>query len=795
MTEIMKNLQKTFLFTFVLLLTLSGCIGQKGEKKADCAANQSFDQRSRQCVGAQKPPQPLLDDITIFEDQGAQTITLSYTDPNGSEANSCRVNFADDNVWLRAPEWDNAAARASQAHSYGFTAANSISPGLFPVQRGNAFAQEAIANASRLNAAAARTNAQMVQSIRLVADSVRQIGNIALGIPDSIVQARGADAIAEAVKMDQLAVLLENMCSCVGGICKTVAVPDKNWFGDVGFSYTISDSFGTGPTEQVTLSVQSMNDTPHPQPQDVNDDESRTSAPINIVFTVNAARDVEDDIFSNFFTYSVTNGTNMGSYIQLPKGQLRDCMGIGGSATTDRTCTYIPSNGDDSGVGSQAAAYNFQGIDWFAKSTGAWGNDIKVTFVEHPITRMGGLNGADGEKTVDITVIGKEITIMIESGSETVGFDNYQAHTAQNVVDAINADPYASALLIVTPVSPAAPVAPGSVTLASGNDGYDFIKYKVNDGLSDSSWEGVVSINIFAQNDKPYNTFTNSTLLEDSGVQTLTLTYNDVETGNTGATGCTAQSFTNGVIQPRSDCTCSSGVCTVDVEFLPNVNTLGQFQYSITVFPGVAPDDVGNLSTVNLSVTPINDPPLAYPKEFAATESPTAEATPLTFQVPAALDVDGNTVTYTLTTPPSNGTLTGCVSGTTLYPSPATCIYTPVNGNVNGNGSTASRTINGVLYTSEFSGAIANNIEIQITQTYGVADQQAILYIDQESTAGTLKIHAKVAQDDPTTLPVEETTAQELADAINSHPYLGLVVDANTAVPGTPGLVQTNVAS
>ena len=110
-TDIMKNMQKSFPFIITLLLTLGGCIGQKGEQKADCASGQRFDQRSRECVGAQAPPQPLLDDITLLEDSGPQEIILNYTDPNGSEAVSCQVNFTDSNVWMRAPEWTTSALR------------------------------------------------------------------------------------------------------------------------------------------------------------------------------------------------------------------------------------------------------------------------------------------------------------------------------------------------------------------------------------------------------------------------------------------------------------------------------------------------------------------------------------------------------------------------------------------------------------------------------------------------------------------------------------------------------------
>jgi len=765
---------------FVLLLTLAGCIGQKGEKKADCAAGQAFDQRSRQCVGAQKPPTPLLDDITVIEDQGPQEIVLQYTDPNGSEATSCKVNFTSANVWMRAPEWDTSAARAGQAHTVAFTAANSISPVLNPVERGNAFVQEGFANAARLNAAAARTNSQMAQSLRVIADALRNIGNIAINIPDSLVQARGADALNEANNMDALAVVIDNMCGCIGGICKTVAVPDKNWFGNVGFTYTISDAFGTGPVEQVTLSVQSVNDPPQPAPQDVNDFESTNSTAVPIVFTVNAARDVEDDIFSNFFTYTVTNGTNFGSYIQFPKGRLYDCMGIGGSAVTDRTCNYTPTSGNDFGVGTQAAAFNFQGIDWFAKSTGTWGNNITITMVEHPITRMGGLNGANGEDTVDIKVVGNDVTIMVESHAETVGVDNYDAHTVQNVIDAINADPYASAILTVAANAPAAtPVSTGTVTLGTGLDGLDTIEYKVNDGLSDSSWSGVATINVFAQDDFPLSTATVVTLTEDTPAS-IPLGYFDAE--GSSATGCTAQGYA-GQIRAGSSCACAAGSCSVTIKPFPHQTATSSFEYRVTVAAGA--NNVGAFSNpdVTVNITPVNDPPYTVVSQITPTpnESATAFPSDITFSLPSANEVEGEGMSYTLKTLPTKGTLSGCVASNTVGVAINTgvnCVYTPNNGNDNGIGVAGSFAQGGITYQARFAGTAAGNIQFNMIQDFGVVAANPIIEYEQESIPGTLVVNIYVAL-------AGATTANDVGNAINTHPYIGQMVFANVTAGGT----------
>ena len=647
----------------------------------------------------------------------------------------------------------------------------------------DAIAQDQLAVSAKLNAEAARTNSQMAQSLRSIANNLRNIGNICLTIvADSLVQARGADAITEFLALDALANKLDAMCSCVGGVCKTVAVPDKNWFGTVGFSYTISDLFGTGPLEEVGLTVISVNDPPQPQPQNVTALEPTTSTTAPISFTVNPARDLEDDIFSNFFTYSVTNGTDMGSYIQLPQGRLFDCMGIGTSAATDKTCTYTPDSGDTFGIGSPANAglSGFQGLDWTAKANGTWGNSITVTFVEHPISRMGGVNGAGGDQTVDITVVGTSITVMVETDSESVGSVNYDAHTVADVLTALNADPYVTALVDVSVSAPLTPLItnpPGNTTtLSGGTSGLDVIEYTVNDGLSSSVWSGVINFDITAQEDFPVSTTTTLTLTEDAPTSFL-LSYSDAE-GNSAA-ACTAQTF-SGQIIPDSACTCVGGVCSLTIRPLPHQTLTSSFEYQIDT--GTFTNNLGSFSNpdVVVNITPVNDPPYPVVSQIVANESADALPLPESFTLSPAFDVDmvGETMTYTLKTLPSNGVLSGCVASNTVGATidiNATCIYTPDNGNVNGVGAVGSFGAGGITYAARFDGTASSNIQIEMLEGFGVAAGTAILEYEQESIPGTLVVRIYVA-------PSGGTNAIQVASAINSHPYLGLMIEAQLAL-------------
>src|SRR5262249_42923098 len=74
-----------------------------------------------------------------------------------------------------------------------------------------------------------------------------------------------------------------------------------------------------------------------------------------------------------------------------------------------------------------------------------------------------------------------------------------------------------------------------------------------------------------------------------------------------------------------------------------------------------------NIATVTITVTPVNDPPVANNDAYT-----TAEDTPLTVAAPGVLandtDVDGNPLTAILVNGPSNGTLTLNPDGSFTYP-------------------------------------------------------------------------------------------------------------------------------
>ena len=106
------------------------------------------------------------------------------------------------------------------------------------------------------------------------------------------------------------------------------------------------------------------------------------------------------------------------------------------------------------------------------------------------------------------------------------------------------------------------------------------------------------------------------------------------------------------------------------ITYDPNANFNGTDTFKYTISDGTLTDT----ATVTVTVNAINDPPVAVNDKYS-----TAEDTPLVVPAPGVLvndtDVDGGTLTATLTTGPANGTL--------VFNSNGGFTYTP-NANFNG---------------------------------------------------------------------------------------------------------------
>jgi hypothetical protein len=197
--------------------------------------------------------------------------------------------------------------------------------------------------------------------------------------------------------------------------------------------------------------------------------------------------------------------------------------------------------------------------------------------------------------------------------------------------------------------------------------GADSFTFTVSDG-SLASAPATVSISVAAINDPPVATPGSRTLTEDGSV-TFALSGTDVENS----------SLTFAVATPPQFGTLSGTSPTFT--YTPNGNYAGPDSFTFTAFDG------GRLSTpatFSLTVTPVNDAPVATPITRVISED---TSLPITL---ASTDPDGPAPTYLVLTSPAFGTLSGAAPNLT---------YTP-NANYNGLDSFTYRASDGLLNSS-----------------------------------------------------------------------------------------------
>ena len=188
-------------------------------------------------------------------------------------------------------------------------------------------------------------------------------------------------------------------------------------------------------------------------------------------------------------------------------------------------------------------------------------------------------------------------------------------------------------------------------TPAADFDGVDSFTFTVNDGTADSG-EAVVSITVTPVNDAPVAAAQSLNTSEDTDLA-ITLAGTDVDLD--------ALTYTI-VTQPVSGTL--SGTAP-NVTYTPAANSNEADSFTFKVNDGTVDSAP---KTVSITVTEVNDAPVAIAQSMTTTED-TAKVITL-----AGTDVESSALTYTVVTPPANGTLSGTAPN---------LIYTPA-ANYNG---------------------------------------------------------------------------------------------------------------
>jgi|GEM_PF-6131431 len=187
----------------------------------------------------------------------------------------------------------------------------------------------------------------------------------------------------------------------------------------------------------------------------------------------------------------------------------------------------------------------------------------------------------------------------------------------------------------------------GSYTYTPNGDynGTDSFTYKANDGTADSQ-PATVNLTVTPVNDAPIATNETVTIQEDTALHG-SVTATDVDGDH--LTYSLISGPQHGAISFNSD-----GTYT----YTPNADYNGSDSFNFKANDGNVDSQP---ATVSLTITPVNDAPVATSETLV-----TKEDTPLHGSV-TATDVDGDTLTYSLVNGPQHGTISFNSDGTYTY--------------------------------------------------------------------------------------------------------------------------------
>ena len=462
--------------------------------------------------------------------------------------------------------------------------------------------------------------------------------------------------------------------------------PDLNFFGQDSFDFTASDGSLTSNTATVSINVTPVNDAPVANNQSITINEDETRA---ITLT---ASDVDGDALTYSIVAGPTNGTLTGT---APNVTYTPDANYNGSdsftfkandGTVDSnvaTITITINAINDAPVASgQSVTTNEDtavGITLVATDVDA-GTTLTYSIVTAPLhgtltgtapnltyTPALNYNGPDSftftasdgsltsnTATVSITVTPVNDAPVANDQSITINEDETRSITLTG--SDVDGDALTYSIVAGPTNGTLTGTAPNlSYTPNANYNGSDSFTFKVNDGTVDSN-VATITITITAINDAPVASGESVTTNEDTAVG-ITLVATDVDAGTT---------LTYSIVTAPLHGTLTG--TAPNLTYTPALNYNGPDSFTFTASDGSL---TSNTATVSITVTPVNDAPVANDQSITINEDETRSIT-LT-----GSDVDGDALTYSIVAGPSNGTLTGTAPNLS---------YTP-NANYNGSDS------------------------------------------------------------------------------------------------------------
>ncbi len=415
--------------------------------------------------------------------------------------------------------------------------------------------------------------------------------------------------------------------NCTEGTSRDcIYTPDNNDNGTETFTYKVNDGSLDSTVATVTINITAQND----PPQIAANQSFTTDEDVAINFNIDDATDV--DIPAQTITYKIISAPS--------NGVLSNCITT--TPGTDLSCTYTP-NADYFGADS----FTYRANDGLTDSS----SDATVSFTVNAINDAPTVASTQSVSTNEDTLVNFNLNsgTDVDSGSLTYS---------------IVSSPSDGTLTCTGGTSTNCDYTP-----AANQNGTRTFTYKVNDGSLDSNI-ATVTITINAINDAPVMVADQSFTTDEDTSYSVTLNgATDEETATGSIQYKITSAPTNGTLTNCTDTT--SWNTDIICDYAPNANFNGADSFTYKAYDGVL--ESVSTSSVSITINSINDAPTVASTQAESTN----EDTVLNFNLNSGSDIESDSLTYTVVTPPSDGTLS-CTGGTSTD-----CSYTPAP-NVNG---------------------------------------------------------------------------------------------------------------
>ncbi|EMR01517.1 Ig-like domain-containing protein [Cesiribacter andamanensis] len=442
--------------------------------------------------------------------------------------------------------------------------------------------------------------------------------------------------------------------------------PTANYTGGDAFTFAISDGL-LSTSAIISITILPINDAPLALSQSLSTPED---TPLSITLS---GSDAEGDALS----YTITSGPLHGTYsdgIYTPEANYHGTDSFSflasdgelSSAPATITITIVPVNDAPIANAQSLSTQEDEPLSMLLSGSDVDGDALTYSLISSPA--FGSLSGTAPAliytPAPDFTG-SDSFSFQVQDGSGTSGIA-----TISLTVLPVNDAPQATAQLLVTRED-----TPLALLLAGSDPEGDVLSYSISSSPAHGTLSGTAPEMTYTPHPDYYGpdafsfTVSDGALVSAPAQVSITISpVNDAPLAQDDAASVAEDAVLNGSSVLSNDTDVDDQDLTAFVVSTPLHGSLllqpdGTFTYTpfadydgTDSFTYKAQDAAGaesNLATVTITISPVNDAPLAQAQSLT-----TAEDTPLNLTLSGS-DADGDALSYTITTPPAHGSLSG----------------------------------------------------------------------------------------------------------------------------------------